>query len=65
MAKFKKGAAVAQVVTPIQGTVTGFSVDQETGDTQVKVEWSDADGEHARYFKEAELAANPGPVVTA
>jgi hypothetical protein len=59
MAKFKKGDLVVQVVTPIQGIVSGFSVDQETGDTQVKIEWQDEHGNHSRYFKDAELEATP------
>lgn len=56
MAKFVKGAFVRQVVPAVEGNVTGYSVDQETGDVQVMVEWTDADGQpHSRYFKESEL----------
>lgn len=59
---FTKGDQVVQVVVPITGRVAGFSVDQETGKVQVKVEWLGADGvEHSRYFQahEIELAAQP------
>ena len=59
MAKFAKGAAVRQVVPTVEGTVMGYSVDQETGEVMVLVEWVDASGEsHSRYFKEGELAPN-------
>lgn len=61
MAKFSKGDKVTQIVTPIQGEVIGFQVDQETGDLQVAVAWGgDADGDgkvdHVKYFKESEIA---------
>lgn len=60
MAKFAKGAAVRQIVTPITGVVAGdFRVDQETGGVQVPVEWTDADGQtHSRYFTEDEIELN-------
>lgn len=58
MAKFAKGTQVKQVITPVEGEVTGFTVDQETGDVQVLVAWTDEDGEHARYFKESDLVEN-------
>lgn len=58
MANFVKGQKVTQVVAPIQGTVEGFQVDQETGELQVLVGWVDGNGEsHARYFSETDLAA--------
>lgn len=59
MAKFKKGDAVVQVLpTPIAGTVDGFALCQESGDIQVKVVWSDADGvQHERFFNEDEVSA--------
>jgi hypothetical protein len=60
MAKFSKGTQVKQVVTPIEGEVTGFQVDQESGDLQVLVTWTDEHGEHARYFKETEIEAVAG-----
>ena len=57
MPKFTKGSAVQQVLpAPIVGTVTGFDVDQETGDLQYLVEWTDADGvAHHRHFVEDHL----------
>lgn len=57
MAKFKKGDAVRQAVpTPIAGEVVGYSVDQQTGDVTVCVQYKDADGaEHRRHFLEAQL----------
>lgn len=62
MAKFAKGAPVRQVVPTVTGNVTGYSVDQETGDVLVLVEWKDANGDdHSRYFKEAELEDNAPP----
>lgn len=55
---FTKGQEVTQIVpAPIVGTVTGFSVDQETGAVQVQVEWLDANGSvHVKYFNENEIA---------
>lgn len=55
MTTFAKGTQVKQIVKPIEGEVAGFSVDQETGDVQVLVKWTDDDGEHARYFKQDEI----------
>ena len=56
--QFKTGSKVRQVLpAPIVGTVEGFSLDQTTGDICALVKWTDADGEHSRYFTEAELAA--------
>jgi hypothetical protein len=59
MAAFKKGDAVRQIVpAPIEGVVTGFHVDQETGDMQFRVEWANAEGEACgRYFTAAQLQA--------
>lgn len=57
MAKFAKGTPVKQIVAPIEGTVEGFQVDQESGDLQVLVAWTDADGEHSRYFTEDQIEA--------
>lgn len=56
---FTKGQKVSQIVpAPIVGEVVGFSVDQETGTVQIKVEWSDADGgKHERFFAEGEVRA--------
>ena len=52
-----KGTPVRQVITPIEGTVAGFEVDQETGQLQYNVEWVDADGNvQNTYFKEGDIA---------
>ena len=59
MAHFKRGDTVVQIVTPVTGVVSGYSVDQESGDTLVKVSWSDEDGDHSRVFVESDLAATP------
>jgi len=61
MAKFAKGAVVRQIVAPLTGVVSGdFRVDQETGEIQIPVAWTDADGSsHSRYFKEAEIELLP------
>jgi hypothetical protein len=58
MAQFSKGTKVKQIIKPVEGEVTGFTVDQETGDVQVLVAWTDDDGDHARYFKESDLVEN-------
>lgn len=51
-----KGTQVRQIVKPIEGTVTGFQIDQETGERHVLVEYLDEHGTTAsRYFKEGEL----------
>lgn len=72
--KLKKGDTVRQVITPpIEGVITGFAVDQETGDVHAHVEWlvKDANGdEHkaARYFAEDQLEAaggRDGPLTSA
>lgn len=57
MAAFKKGDKVTQVLPePISGEVDSFSVDQETGDVQIKVVWVDNEGiTHERFFVESEL----------
>lgn len=56
---FAKGKKVTQILPPpIQGTVDGFSIDQESGEVTVRVSYEDADGnQHERYFKESELQA--------
>jgi hypothetical protein len=52
----QKGTKVRQVIKPLEGTVTGFSVDQETGKLLTKVEWADEQGvEHAKFFDNADL----------
>lgn len=57
MAIFANGAAVTQVVKPISGTVQGFQVDQQSGELQVLVAWTDDAGDHSRYFNESDLVA--------
>lgn len=54
---FKRGDKVVQVIqAPVEGTVGGFSLDQETGDVLVRVDWTDEAGDnHQRFFKKAEL----------
>lgn len=54
--KFAKGDTALQIVKPIQGTVLGFQIDQESGDRLIQVGWSDADGDHSRFFKEDEIS---------
>jgi hypothetical protein len=64
MSNFKKGDAVRQVMpAPITGTVTGFSVDQDTGVLLTLVEFKDADGEVAEnYFQPGQIEAAPSGV---
>lgn len=57
MAKLQKGTKVQQIVTPINGVVEGFQVDQQTGDLLVLITWKDDNGTQSRYFKESELKA--------
>ena len=56
---FNKGQKVVQVLpAPIEGTVTGFALDQENGEVIVQVTSVDADGEeHTRYFRQSEVTA--------
>lgn len=55
MANAKRGDTVRQIVTPIQGVVQSFQVDQETGELQYLVVWTDEDGEHSKYFTAGEV----------
>lgn len=56
MAKFKRGDKVTQVVPAISGEVVGYNIDQESGDVQYHVVWTDADQhEHSRFFKEDDI----------
>lgn len=55
---FRKGDTVRQKMpAPIVGTVDDYEIDRTTGDVLAKVVWSDADGEHSRFFTEVELEA--------
>lgn len=52
-----KGTTVRQVVAVIEGTVERYEVDQNTGELQYLVVWTDADGnEQSKYFREGEIA---------
>lgn len=51
----QKGAAVRQIVKPIEGVVTGFDIDRETGAVQYCVEWTEDGTAHSRYFKADEI----------
>lgn len=59
--KFAKGTAVRQIVKPIEGTVVGYKLDEERGETLALVEWAEPGAEQdeievkSRYFSEAEL----------
>ena len=55
MAQFSKGDTVRQKITPFEGEVTGFQVDQETGAVLVHVERGEGEDHAARYFREDEL----------
>ena len=56
MSTFKKGDIVKQIVPAIEGTVTGFQIDQEHGIRLLLVEYTNADDEpSSRYFKETEV----------
>lgn len=56
--KFAKGTAVKQVQpAPVTGVVGAFDLDQETGNVSVRVDWSDENGDHSRFFTEDELQA--------
>lgn len=56
---FKKGDEVVQIVpAPIEGTVEGFALDQDTGEVKVLVEYTDADGNaQSGYFSQTAFAA--------
>lgn len=53
-ASFKLGNQVKLNVAPPQGEVVQLAVDQE-GNIQYLVEYTDADGQQQRWFKEDEL----------
>jgi hypothetical protein len=52
-----KGTAVRQVMPqPVAGTIDSFSVDQETGEVQYYVVWTDAEGNpQGRFFTESQI----------
>ena len=53
-----KGTTVRQVVPVITGTIERFEVDQETGELQYLVAWTDANGDsQSKYFKDGEIEA--------
>lgn len=54
---FKKGEKVIQVQPKaIEGVVEGFGINQETGERNVRISYTDEIGNsHHRYFKETEL----------
>ena len=58
---FKKGDKVTQVVAAaITGEVIGFALDQESGQVQAMVEYTDPAGDvHTRFFEQGELVATP------
>jgi hypothetical protein len=62
MSVFKKGDAVRQIMpAPIEGVVSGFQVDQETGSLQVRVEYTDETGEaRERFFSADQIEASGG-----
>jgi hypothetical protein len=59
--KFKTGDTARQVVKPIEGTVSEFGMDKETGDRLVLIEWAEPGDEadeievKSRWFREDEL----------
>lgn len=56
---FIKNQKVVQILpAPITGVVSGFALDQDTGEVIVLVNSTDADGTiHSRYFKQTEVEA--------
>jgi hypothetical protein len=56
---FKKGDAVVQVVpAPIEGTVEGFALDQDTGEVKILVQHEDSEGNiHSGYFSQSAFIA--------
>lgn len=58
MANFKKGDVVRQVLpAPIEGIVTGFHADQDTGALQIAVEYHDGESTRLRYFDAEQIEA--------
>lgn len=54
-----KGTTVQQILpAPITGTVERYDIDQETGEIQYLVRWTDENGdENEKFFKEGEIGA--------
>jgi hypothetical protein len=52
---FAKGTKVRQIVTPVEGEVESYQVDQNTGELLVLVSWSLGDDQQSKYFKLSEL----------
>lgn len=58
MSNFKKGDAVRQKMpAPIQGVVSGFHADQETGALQVQVNYEENGETRTRYFDAEQIEA--------
>lgn len=57
----KKGTAVRQIMpAPFEGTVAEFSVDQDTGELQYRVQCACEEGhEHSKWFKEDQIEVLP------
>lgn len=55
-----KGTKVRQIVPVIEGTVTGYSIDQESGEALILVSWDNGKGvAGSKYFKESEVEVVP------
>ena len=64
MASIKLGTVVRQKVTPIEGPVTGYALDESDGSTKVRVDYTNESGEPSqRYFEEDEVEIVPTPAV--
>lgn len=61
MAKFKKGDRVRQIMpAPFTGKIDNFTVDQETGNVQIRVTNKDENGDkNRRFFLEDQLELDP------
>lgn len=56
----KRGSIVQQIVKPIEGVVTSFQIDQQTGDKLIEVTWTDETGVvNSRFFSENDLKVLP------
>lgn len=59
MAKIFRGAQVRQVVKVIEGVVTDFKIDQESGDRLIGVEYTEDGEKKHRYFSEGQIELVP------